>query len=150
MTSAELRAIVREVFHEEFKASRSIKKNGESVPVWFFSKILPFDRLLLIGALLYTLGSKATLITTDTATALRTAAKATEQTEAVSRQVQALSDFVMQQSGERTEEMKATRKEVADLRERVNVTATRGELRDTVQKEILPRLQRIEQKVGQP
>ena len=144
MTDQELRDAVRGAVHEEMRASRSIRKNGETVPAWFFGKVLTLDRMIWVGLLLYALGGKAVMISEDTKDAITTAAAATKATEELSDKVDELSVYVMDQAANRSAENEQTRATVAAMNQRVTATVTRGELRTLVNQEILPRLQRIE------
>lgn len=148
MTNDERREM-RAIVHDELRAAASIKKNGDTVPNWVFSKLFTIDRMLMIVVLGFTVGGKTVSLTSDTALAMKQAAAATDVTRMLNARVEMLSEQIAQtaETADRIDQTKATRADVSALEERLRVTVTRGELHDTVQKEILPRLVRIEQKV---
>lgn len=138
----------------------SLKKNGHTWPQWF-GKVLTVDRIILVliavGSFVFSAGGQINQArrelrsAADQATAASgTAAVAAAKSEDAAVKSQAATNQMLQMRQELTSVIDAMKKQQAisdDLNARVALSVTRTEFRAALNQQVLPRLERIEQKV---
>lgn len=122
---------------------RGLKKNGHTWAEWLLQN-LSLERMLLLVIAIYTIGGNVADAQHDIKEAVQ---KAEDAIERVERAGQTLAEA--QRKHEEvvsTQERLAT--ELAAVKDGIAQAVKRGEFRSAIQQQILPRLERIERRIG--
>lgn len=144
--SSKITAEFEKVLHKTIESRagwRSLKKNGESWPV-FITRQITFDRIILIGLAVFALGRTVQQYDEKVTQAINAAAIITEQQRQTANELKILREQVAQQA----DQLQRASEQVKMFEDALRLTVQRTEFRSTVDQQILPRLNRMEVALG--
>lgn len=156
MERGELRRIVNESLKEALEHRAELRKNGETWKTYVF-RVFTIDRVIMTVVLLVTLGRTFSDAQHQLSEAIDRANTATQLASTASQQATVASrkadDAAQALEGARTElagvvaDLQRQSALESDLKERVALSVTRSEFSSALAQQILPRLERIEQRL---
>lgn len=150
---AEQAEFIRATVADALRNERSLKKNGDT---WweYVSKVITPERVLLVAVLVFNVGGRVQKFDTDLALQREQTRAMQERTQVMATQHEHINLQLADVAGlqkmqaslfvEQREQLSALAKLVGGLNAAQKLAVSRGEFNDAIQRQIVPRLDRLE------